>query len=155
MVIPGPNRWLARWLFRHDGAVCLCYQLIYERWGRFSAPDMFFDRRARRFYQHKRRATHLSWRGAAECLACECRQSHLEAIGLILDATSERFRPFAVDEIMAAIEQQQPRIIEMAARPCRHVKGRTESIPGIKSCEEARLEGKNRGQPQFSEQGVA
>src|SRR6185437_16219722 len=92
---------------------------------------------------------------AAEGLPGEAIEAALEALRLIDDTAPERSRPIALDEIVAAIEQQQPGIVEVAARPGRHVQRRTQPVAGLDRRDEPLLEVEHGVEPELAQQHVA
>ena len=104
-----------------DRAISLADQFINQPRRPLSALEMMLDRGERDFRQHECGVAHLSATGAAERSARKCPQASLETLSLIGHAASQRRRPVALNEIMAAVEHQQPRVFQMAARPGRRV----------------------------------
>src|SRR5580658_6615731 len=110
--------------FRDDGLIRLSDQLVNDPWRRLAAPNVFLHRGARGLNERECGTLQLSGRCAAECNLRESRESSRESLSLVLHALLEGFRPFTVNKVMTVVEQQHPGIIEMAARPNRHVEGR-------------------------------
>jgi hypothetical protein len=135
--------------------VGLRYQFIYQRGRKLSVANVLLYRSPWGFYQHKFRAPQLNLRGAAERLSCKSRETCLESIGLIVHSSSERLRPVPLNEIMAVIKQQQSSVIEVAARPRRHMEGGPQPVAGLKSGKEALLKVNDSGKPQLGEQRIA
>ena len=82
---------------------------------------MTLDRRERHFREDECGPAHLNATSAAERAAGKCPQASLETLSLIGHTASERRRPVALNEIMAAVEHQQSCVFQMAARPSRRV----------------------------------
>ena len=139
----------------NDRMICFGDQLIDQPRRRLAALKMRLDGGERNFRQHEYGAAQLGRPGAAERGPRERLQAGLEALGLIGDAALQRRRPVAMDEIVAAVEHQQPRVIEMAARPRRRVERGAEAVAGLDRGDEALLKGEHGRQPQFAEQRVA
>ena len=101
----------------------------------------------RNFRQHKGGAPELRRANAAEGMACKALQARLEALRLICLAASKCRGPIALDEIVAAVEQQQPCIIQMESYPGRRVKRGGEPVAGFDGRDETFLIGEHGGQP--------
>ena len=92
--------------------------------------------------------------------ATEAFRAHPECFGeqtlrLLAHAAFQRCRKIALYEVVAAVEQEQPRIVDMRPRPGRRVQRRGETIAGLDRRDEALLVGQDRRQPEFAEQRVA
>src|SRR5262252_7688038 len=115
---------------------------------------MLFYCSDRDFRQYEGGAPQLTRTDAAKGLPCKAVQARLESIGLIAHTAFKRCGPIALHEIVAAVEQQHPRIIQILADPGRCVQRSTESIAGFDGRNEPLLIGKDSRQPQFAEQRV-
>src|SRR5215831_7754128 len=109
----------------------------------------------RNFCQHKGGAPELRRADAAEGIACKALQARLEALRLVCHAVFKRCGPIALDEIVAAVKQQEPCIIQMEAYPGWCVKRGGEPVAGFDGRDETFLIGEHGGQPQLAEQRVA
>src|SRR5215469_2002789 len=122
---PPPLIWL------DNRVICFPYQVVDQRRRRLATLQVLLYGGHRNFGEHESRATQLHRAGAAECIPREPPQARLEAPRLIGDGALERRRPIALDEIVAAVEQQQSRIVQMPAHPGRSVKRGAKSITGV------------------------
>src|SRR5580658_4951867 len=95
-----------------DRAIRLGDQLVDQRWRALAALEMGLHGGDRGFRKHECGAAQLSPTRAAERMPRKSPQAGLEALRLIGHAALERRRPFAVNEIVAAVEQEQPSIIQ-------------------------------------------
>jgi hypothetical protein len=64
-------------------------------------------------------------------MSCKARETSLKSLCLVAYATFERSGPVALHEIMTAVEQQEPRVIQMQSRPGRRMERGSEPIAGF------------------------
>jgi hypothetical protein len=138
-----------------DRVVGLRYQFVDQRRRRFAAFEVRLYGSNGNLREHEHGTLELRRASSTECPACKAGQAGLEALRLIAHAAFEIRRPISLHEIMAAIEQQQSRIVQMQTRPGRRVKRGGESVPGFDGRHKTRLIGKYGLQPQLSKQRVA
>jgi len=74
---------------------------------------MLLHRGDRHFRQHECGAPHFVRTRATESVLRKARQAFLEARRLIARAAAQCRRPFALDEVVSAMEQQYPRVVEV------------------------------------------
>ena len=138
-----------------DCAVSLAYQFIDQwRWG-LSLNEVRLHRCDRNFRQHERGApkTRRGRRGRTP-VARSC-SGTLRTAEPGYARHAGRRRPVALYEILAAVKQEQARVIQMQARPGGGVKSGCEPVAGFDGRDESLLIGEGRFQPQFTEQRVA
>ena len=135
--------------------ISLAYQFIDQwRW-RFATLEVHLYGSDRNFCEYEGSASELCWANAAEGKLCEGLQASLEALSLIAHTASQWCRPIALHEIVTAVEEQQPSIIQVPAHPCRRVERSGKPITSLDGCDEALLIGERGRQPQLTEKRVA
>jgi hypothetical protein len=125
----------------------LDYELIDQRRRRLATLEVRFDGSDRNFRKRKGGVPDLPGTRATEGVSCKALKARLEALRLIAYAASERRRPIALDEIVAAVKQEQARIIQMQACPGGRMKRGGKAVAGFDGDDEPLLIGDDGRQP--------
>ena len=135
--------------------ICFRDQFVDQLWRPLAPLQVRLDGGERDFGQHECGAAQLTRTGAAKGAARKCPQAGLETLSLIGDAAPERRRPVALNEIVAAVEHEQPRVVQMPARPGRRVERGAEAIARLDRGDETLLIGEHGLEPHLAKQRIA
>ena len=138
----------------NDRVVRRRYQFIDQSRRRFAIPKVRLYGGDGNFREYEGGAPELCRTCATKCVPCKARETSLESLCLVAHSTFKRRGPVALHEIMTAVEQQEPRVIEMQSCPGRRVERRGEPIASFDRSEESFLIGQHGVQPQLAEQRV-
>ena len=116
---------------------------------------MRLDRGQRNLRQHELARRSSARRRGQTPPRANVRKQASKRSRLIGHAALQRRRPVALNEIVPAIEHEQPGVVEMSARPSRRVERSAETVARLDRGDETLLIGEHGLQPQFAEQRVA
>ena len=111
--------------------VCDADQLVDDRRRFLAALQMLAHGADRQFRQQELGAANFVAAGATKHQLGEAREAGFHMPGLRRDAVAQSLGPAALQEIIAVIEQQDARFVEMGAHPLRRVERGAQAVAGI------------------------
>jgi hypothetical protein len=102
---------------RHNRVIRQTYQLIDQRGWSFSTLQVPFHCCDRQFTKNEHGTTPMRLACASEGPLRKPIYARVDSLSLRMHPSLERRRPCPFDEVMAAVDQQEPGVLEMLPRP--------------------------------------
>jgi len=119
--------------------ISLGYQFIDQWWWRLTTLEVHLYGSDWNFCEYEGSTSDLCPANAPEGKSREGLQASFKALSLIAHTASQWRGPIAVHEIVTAVEEEQPRIIQVPAHPGRCVERSGKPVAGFDSRDEALL----------------
>ena len=97
--------------------------------------------------QHEVRFPYLSCAGTAEGVASKLRPTLLHPLRLLAHTDLEFVGPISLNEVVATVQRQQPRVIQVRTGPAWHMQCSSETVASLYCGDESLLKCERRFQP--------